>query len=186
MGRSSAPGLHARPALLIAVGVALMFARIWGPSGEDATRLAFVVLLAATLGNLLVAIVVVHKASTEIVENPTDTVVGEPAGVEMSITGLRSAVSVRMRSSPDAPWVTALPPDVGFLPGSASFRGVATRAEVEVCSWGPLGLLGYSRSRLIDLRRTLWIGPRPVALERADRPRASHRPFAHRASRGRG
>ena len=144
MGRSSAPGLHARPALLIAVGVALMFARIWGPSGEDATRLAFVVLLAATLGNLLVAIVVVHKASTEIVENPTDTVVGEPAGVEMSITGLRSAVSVRMRSSPDAPWVTALPPDVGFLPGSASFRGVATRAEVEVCSWGPLGLLGYS------------------------------------------
>ena len=106
---------------------------------------------------------VVHKASTEIVDNPTDTAAGDP-GVEMSITGLRSAVSVRMRSAPDAPWVTALPPDVGFLPGSASFRGVATRAEVEVCSWGPLGLLGYSRSRLIDLRRTLWIGPRPVAL----------------------
>ena len=150
------------------------------------TRLAFVVLLAATLGNLLVAIVVVHKTSTRIVDNPTDTVVGEPAGVEMRIAGLHSAVSVRMRSSTDAPWVTALPPDVGFLPGSASFRGVATRAEVEVCSWGPLGLLGYSalavdRPASHPLDRTA-----PDRLGRADRPRAPHWPVALRAGRRRG
>ena len=186
MGRSSAPGLHARPALLIAVGVALMFARIWGPSGEDATRLAFVVLLAATLGNLLVAIVVVHKASTEIVENPTDTVVGEPAGVEMSISGLRSAVSVRMRSSPDVPWVTALPPDVGFLPGSAELsrcRHTCRGRGLLVGTARPSRLLALAADRLathaVDRAS-------PGRAQRADRPRASHRPFAHRASRRRG
>ncbi|HMK10495.1 MAG TPA: DUF58 domain-containing protein, partial [Acidimicrobiales bacterium] len=105
----------------------------------------------------------VHKTTTRIVGNPSDAVVGEPAGVEVEITGLRSPVSMRMRSSPDAAWVTAVPRDVGLLPGTAYFRGVATRAEVEVCSWGPLGLIGYSRTSLLDLRRTLWIGPRPRA-----------------------
>lgn len=165
MARTSAPGVHIRPTLLVAAGVALMFARIWGPGGEDATRLSFVVLLAATVGNLLAAIVVVHKTSTRIIDNPSDAIVGEPSGVEVAITGMRSPVSVRMRSSPDAPWVTAVPPDTGLLPGKAQFRGVATRAEIEVCSWGPLGLLGYSRTRLLDLRRTLWIGPRAYALK---------------------
>ncbi len=165
MARTSSPGVHVRPTLLVAAGVALVFARIWGPAGEDATRLSFVILLAATLGNLLAAIVVVHKTSTRIVDNPTDAVVGEPAGVEVSISGMRTSVSVRMRSSPDAPWVTAVPPDTGLLPGNAYFRGVASRVEVEVCSWGPLGLIGYSRTRLLDLRRTLWIGPRPYALK---------------------
>ena len=164
MARTSAPGVHVRPTLLVAAGVALMFARIWGPAGEQATRLSFVVLLAATAGNLLAAIVVVHKTSIRIVDNPSDAIVGEPAGVEVATTGMRSPVSVRMRSSPDAAWVTAVSPDVGLLPGNAYFRGVALRAEVEVCSWGPLGLLGYSRTRLVDLRRTLWIGPRPRPL----------------------
>ena len=175
MGRSSAPGLHARPALLIAVGVALMFARIWGPAGEDATRLAFVVLLAATLGNLLVAIVVVHKASTEIVENPTDTVVGEPAGVEMSITGLRSAVSVRMRSSPDATVGHGASAGRRVPPRRRAASAASPRVPRSRCARGDRSASSATpRSRLIDLRRTLWIGPRPVALERADRPRASH------------
>ena len=78
MARTSAPGVHVRPTLLVAAGVALLFARIWGPAGEDATRLSFVVLLAATVGNLLAAVVVVHKTSTRIVDNPSDAVVGEP------------------------------------------------------------------------------------------------------------
>ena len=185
MARTSSPGVHVRPTLLVAAGVALVFARIWGPAGEDATRLSFVILLAATLGNLLAAIVVVHKTSTRIVDNPTDAVVGEPAGVEVSISGMRTSVSVRMRSSPDAPWVTAVPPDTGLLPGNAYFRGVASRVEVEVCSWGPLGLIGYSRTRLLDLRRTLWIGPRPVRVEGAHRPPAAHGPAAGRSGGGR-
>ena len=117
MARTSSPGVHVRPTLLVAAGVALVFARIWGPAGEDATRLSFVILLAATLGNLLAAIVVVHKTSTRIVDNPTDAVVGEPAGVEVSISGMRTSVSVRMRSSLSGSWtarVTGVPTLVGI------------------------------------------------------------------------
>ena len=166
MARTSSPGLHVRPTLLVAAGVALVFARIWGPAGEDATRLSFVILLAATLGNLLAAIVVVHKTATRIVDNPTDAVVGEPAGVEVSISGMRTRPSrcgcARRPTLPGSPRCRLTSGSFRATPTSAGSRPAC---EVEVCSWGPLGLIGYSRTRLLDLRRTLWIGPRPLALK---------------------
>ncbi len=81
---------------------------------------------------------------------------------------------------PTPPWVTAVPPETGLLPGNAYFRGVATRVEIEVCSWGPLGLIGYSRTRLAR--------PPPHALDRATAARvegADRHPAAERPAAGR-
>ena len=75
-----------------------------------------------------------------------------------------------------APWVTALPPDVGFLPRRESYA-VSPHVPRSRSARGDRSAFSATRSRLIDLRRTLWIGPRPGRAERADRPRASHRPL---------
>ena len=162
MARGTSSGLQVRPALLVVGAACLALGRFGGTAGQDGARLALVVLAAAAVANFVAAFVVVRRTSTEVVDNPTDSTVGEPAGVQVSVTGMQSAVSVRMRSAPDPTWVTAVPPDVGSVPGIAHFRGLATRADIEVCSWGPLGLVGYSRTQTLPLRRTLWIGPRPV------------------------
>lgn len=163
MGRDGGPGLHVRPALVAAAFVALVLSRLSGGPTDGGAQLAFVVLAAASLLNFLAAIVVVHRATVTISHSPSDAVVGDPSGVEVSITGMRSPLAVRMRSAPDAQWATLVPPEVGEVPGRAHFRGVATVADIEVCSYGPLGLLGYSRTRRHPLPRPLFIGPRAVA-----------------------
>ncbi len=126
---------------------------------------AGIMVVVAATGNLLAAVLAVRSARVRVVDNPADAFLGDPAAVEIAVEGLPAVLHVSMASSPDSHWVMVRPVGQGQLPGVADFRGVATRIDVSVWSTWPLGLLGFLHVRSVDLRRPLYIAPRPAAPE---------------------
>ncbi len=158
--RSSARSLHARPAAVVIVFVWVLLTTSDDAANAAVTRGLRFAVLAVLVANLMLAWISVRGISVRVVSQPRFAFLGDPAEVEVELSGRSAPVAVRMRSSRDAPWVAASGNCSGWLPGIADFRGVAREVVVQVRSDGPLGLVGYSRSFAIPIR-PLWIGPRP-------------------------
>jgi uncharacterized protein (DUF58 family) len=130
---------------------------------ERSLRLTIVVVAIANFG---LALARVRRVSVRVVSQPTRLLVGDSAALGLEVTGAGSGVRLRMSSSDRAPWVLAAGDGIGSLPGTAEFRGVATEVMVQLRSDGPLGILGYSQTRTLELR-PIYVGPRPEAPDRA-------------------
>jgi uncharacterized protein (DUF58 family) len=153
--------LQARPAAVILVFVWLMLTSSDTAANAAVVRGLRFAVLAVLVANLVLAWITVRGISVRVVSQPRLAYLGDPAEIEIELTGRSAPVAVRMRSSHDAPWVSAAGNCSGWLPGVADFRGVAREVTVQVRSDGPLGLVGYSRSFTIPIR-PLWIAPRPT------------------------
>ncbi|MGI8758055.1 MAG: DUF58 domain-containing protein [Acidimicrobiales bacterium] len=154
--------LDATRALLVIGGLAVAAGWAQSRTGDRLFLLAQVGLIAVVAIDGLWSALATARVRVVVTSATSDAVVGQPVTVDVSLTGWRRPVLVRMPSPAGATQVRAELPTVGTLEAVAPGRGVFTGVVVEVASKAPLGLLGMTRRRAVPLPQPLAIGPRPV------------------------
>jgi uncharacterized protein (DUF58 family) len=153
-----APQLHPR----VGLGV-LALAWFLVGKADDVTvgRSLRLVAIALVVVDFVWSVVRCRRASVRVVAQPTMAFVGDDPELDVDVRGAGSGIAMTMTSSPDAPSVVAYGDSVGRLPGRAHFRGVAREVRINLRAYGPLALMGYSRTFTFAIR-PLFIGPRPL------------------------
>lgn len=155
------------------VGVALAAGWAGRQTGDRLFVLVQVGLFAVPVLDGLWSAVVVSRARVRVRAVPADAVVGQPVQAEVSVTGWRRPVLVRLMSPAGDSWASVDPPGTSTVEAVAPARGVATTVVVEVLSKAPLGLVGMSQRREVPLPHPLLVGPQPLPYPEAPFPPAS-------------
>lgn len=98
---------------------------------------------------------------------PTDTVVGHPLPVHVTLTGHARGLQVRVRLGADGGggggWVRADAPSAGDSLVVPERRGVVHTLTVDVRSSSPLGLVAWRKRVRVPLERPIDVAPKPIA-----------------------
>ncbi len=132
-------------------------------SGDRLFLLAQIGLLAIPAIDGLWSAVVTHRARVVVTSFTADAVVGQTVRAEVSVTGWRRPIRIRMAPDSGGTWVSTEPPARGTIEAEALARGVFGSIGVEVLSQAPLGLVGMSWPRQALLPRAVLVGPAPIA-----------------------
>jgi uncharacterized protein (DUF58 family) len=168
-----------RPAMVM---VAAALAAGWAGqrSGDRLFVLVQIALLTVPVIDGLWSAIVATRARVAVTSITGDAVVGQAVHAEVSVTGWRRPIRLRLASASDANWVSAEPPARGTIEAQAPARGVFTNVMVEVLSQAPLGLVGMSYRRMAPLPRAVLVGPAPLASPEAPFPQAGAVPDGDR------
>ena len=155
------PRARMRPTRVRAAGVLLLVAvAIFGIART--TGAGWLIVILSGLAAVAVASAVWPALAlgpvTVSVRSPRDAVAGHPVSVDLTVTGGRHGVQVRV-SQPASDWQAADPPVSGPVSIVPSRRGVIREMAVEVRSGAPLGLVWWRKVFHVPLTMPMEVGP---------------------------
>lgn len=157
----------------IAVAVVVVVTAVVSPAVADpsVTGLVWGGLVGALVLGLAWPVLAVRSLGVQVVRAPTDLVVGQLASIELALSGRASGLSVSCTGS-GAVVLDAVAPGVVRVPLTIGARGEFRRIRVDVGSDAPFGVALATRTRLLDLPRSVLVGPVPVSTDARPGPLA--------------